>query len=108
MLRREPGEGVGGRKLQKQKPCDGKGLDQSRKKARPGWPKPSGYGTERVGRQEMRMEGGGQSRQSLTILVWSLDFILYVIGNCRKVLNRGTEVIRFMFLKYHSDKPAFK
>lgn len=54
------------------------------------------------------MEVGGQSRQSLTILVWSLDFILYVIGNCRKVLNRGTEVIRFMFLKYHSDKPAFK
>lgn len=93
MLRGEPGEGVGGRKSQKQKPCDGKGFDQSRKKARPGWPKPSGQGTERVGRLEMRTEVGGQSRQSLTILVQSLDFIPYVIGNRWKVLNRGTEVI---------------
>ena len=108
MLRREPGEGVGGRKSQKQKPCDGKRLDQSRKKARPGWPKPSGQGTERVGRQEMRREVDGQSRRSLTVLVWSLDFIPYVTGNRRKVLNRGTEVIQFMFLKYHCDKPVFK
>lgn len=50
--------------------------------------------------------GGGQSRQGLAILVRSWDFIPSVIGSRQKVLNRGTEVIQFMFLKYHSDKPA--
>lgn len=94
MLRREPGEGVGRGGNRKSKSLAmGRDLISPEKKARPGWPKPSGQGTERVGRLEMRTEVGGQSRQSLTILVWSLDFIPYVIGNCWKVLNRGTEAI---------------
>lgn len=87
MLRREPEKGPG-KEITKAKPCNGKGLI-SPEKARPGWPKPSGTRNREGGRQEMRMEVGGQSRQSLTI--WFGVWILFrdASGNCQKVLNRG-------------------